>query len=254
MLEQVKIAADVITLLEKQGLLQKLAAFIRREEPVHVLMMGASGTGKSALLQKISGEEPFIRRFERSHDTEERSGMLSGEKFRIETTPGQLDDVHKANRLRAIREAAGSKHLGIVNVVSYGFHEGLAAEHEVFADGKVRADYLEAHRKEEIGLLSEWTDLLCAPGGAADWVITIVTKADLWWGTDLQKPVLDYYHGGEYLRALGSAAKLPHSVHAYSTLNQKFYGRLPPSGEYEDEQRRRDHNQLVATLIGYASR
>ncbi|RIJ24418.1 hypothetical protein D1224_09330 [Henriciella barbarensis] len=253
-MEEAKLAWDLIQFLRERGLLEKLFDMATQKQTSDVLVLGASGTGKSAFLKKIIGDEPFIHRHQRSPDVETESGKLGNCLFRLQTTPGQVDEVHSKNRIGAIREAAASKNLGIINVVSFGYHEGLADTKEVFDGAEVRASYLEGRRDLELKLANEWSNFLCGQGGAAKWIITVITKADIWWGTELQPAVMEYYSNGAYVKALGQGANLPHSVLTYSTLNQKFYGVLPLSGQYEDDLRSMDHKRLVATMIEYASK
>lgn len=255
MIEEIKVAAGVLEILHERGALDKIWDFLTQKKPTDVIIMGASGTGKTAILKQLSGQEPFIYRHDRSPDVEIQKGSIQNSNFILKTTPGQRTAVHSNNRKAAIREAAGSNNLGIINVVSYGYHEGPVQNLErVFENGKVRNQYLEEMRQHELDLLPEWSQSLCGPGGTAKWLITIITKADIWWGTEHQDLVSDHYHDGAYMEALGHAANLPHSVLNYSPLNQKFYGILASSGEYEDAQRRSDHNRIVATMIEYATK
>lgn len=84
---------------------------------------------------------------------------------------------------------------GIVNVVSYGYHESRVDRNVATIGGKASHEYLEKKRAEEIETLSEWMELL-ADNSVVGWLITVVTKADLWW--DQRDKVLEYYSEGPY--------------------------------------------------------
>ena len=57
----------------------------------------------------------------------------------------------------------------------------------------VRPDYLKNRQKEEIRQLREWVNILGAEGGSAKWLITLVTKSDLWWQPKAEHTVLTHY-------------------------------------------------------------
>lgn len=255
-----KVAAEVLRILRERGLVDKVLDFLLKKEPMTVLIMGASGTGKSAFLRKLYDEEPFIHPNDRSRINEAQAGKVEGTLFNMIATPGQRDAVHGKTRLEAIKEAAAVGRLGILNVVSYGYHEVSDSIAKALDGGTVREAYLASRRSEELLMIPEWVRFLCGPGGKASWLITVITKADIWWGTDEHAGkgqglgIIDYYMHDPYLSELGEAAKLPHAVHSYSALNQKFYGVVSPSGHYTDAQRKTDHNALIATLLDYASK
>jgi hypothetical protein len=136
---------------------------------------------------------------------------------------------------------------GIVNVVSYGYHEyRIGSKNAVDSSGKVSEDFLRTHRETEIAAVQEWTPIL---GGqeAADWLITVVTKADLWW--DRRDEVLEYYRSGSYYQSLGSAKSLHPIVLEYSSVFQKYFGKAPMSGEFGDEDRVRAKAHLIQELL-----
>ncbi|MBN2209175.1 MAG: hypothetical protein JW759_07755 [Candidatus Coatesbacteria bacterium] len=86
----------------------------------------------------------------------------------------------KAKRMDAIKDALGKGVSGIINVVSYGYHEYDVDMGAAFnSDGSVNADFLEAHRSAEKRALREWTAML-GDRKTTGWLITIVNKADLW--------------------------------------------------------------------------
>jgi hypothetical protein len=70
---------------------------------------------------------------------------------------------------------------------------------------KKHEEFLQAHRKIGMLALSEWMPILGGPESAG-WLITVVTKADLWWNR--RDEVLEFYKAGAYYNALGSAKSL----------------------------------------------
>lgn len=55
----------------------------------------------------------------------------------------------------------------------------------------------------------------------AKWVLTVATKADLWWPE--RDRVEHYYSEGSYAEALG-AFKSVHTVQPYCSVIEPFYG------------------------------
>lgn len=169
--------------------------------------------------------------------------------FRFIDTPGETEHIDK--RREAYRIAQISKSVGIINVVSYGHYEGLAPLSEAIKDGKASQEFLEMRQKVEENMIREWTPFLCGQGGSAKWLITVVTKADLWWEEGPDQKVLAYYRNGQYATLMRpEIGNLPHSVHSYSSHDQLFYGMVPMSGYYEEKQRIADRDAFITRLLG----
>ncbi len=95
-------------------------------------------------------------------------------------------------------------------------------------------------------MLNEWTPFL---GGldSVGWLITVVTKADLWWKR--RDEVLPHYQTGPYFRALGEAQSLKPVVLEYCSVFQKFYGQGAMSGDFQDSDRIRAKAQMIRSLL-----
>jgi energy-coupling factor transporter ATP-binding protein EcfA2 len=245
---------EVYTILREVGAIERVKDWIGRRTAQEVLVLGASGAGKSSFLKLMTGENPNIARIERTTKSRPVTGKIENSFFRLMDTPGQPDEVYRNERKKTILEAARENRLGIINVVAHGYHEETVVASEAVNDRKARKSYLESRRQLEIDLLSEWTETLCGEGGAAAWMITVVTKADLWWVAGDDQPALAHYQTGSYFVDLGSARRIPHDVRPYSSQNQLFYNNVPMSGFYTDEQRLADHNRLIAKMLENASR
>ncbi len=242
--EEATAAVKIITLAHKQGWLDKLISAARKKHKVMVL--GASGVGKTNFLSSLTEAVPqAIDVMNRTEIAQKRRIKIAKYPFIFIDTPGQAS--HRSRRLRAIREAMGAKIAGVINVVSYGYHESRIGRRIVFnADGTIDETFLEAQRHKELEGVQEWTPLL---GGreAADWLITVVTKADLWWSK--RDEVLGYYQTGAYHQALGPAQELHPVTLEYCSVFQKFYGEGPMSGEFGDADRIRAKAHLIQVLL-----
>jgi 50S ribosome-binding GTPase len=247
----IPIASGVHKILKERGVYEKVKDFVTRKKPCEVIVLGASGTGKSSFLRYVRGIDAYIRPEIRTDKVTEVKGKIDKTLFRFIDTPGEAR--HAEKRKKGILDAYHAKSLGIINLVSYGYHEGAAGGKKAVEDIKPSEKYLEASRAVEIDLLAEWTSLLAGRGGPAKWLITIITKADLWWTPEQSQVVLDYYSNGPYYNALGEAKSITQSVRVFSSINQLFYGRVPMSGFYSDDQRIKDRDALIALLLEYAS-
>ena len=248
-----KLTVTVIRTLQERGVLEKVIDFFQGKNPYNIIVVGSSGTGKTSFLKHMVGVEPYIDRFDRSEDTEAKTGNIGSALFRLETVPGQKDGTYRDNRERAFREMMAVGRLGVINVVSYGFHEGKTNPGDVFDSGTVRPEYLDRGRANEIEASSEWASLFFGNGGPGRWLVTLVNKADLWWTPDAQDSVMSYYETGPYYEKLGSLG-VPHSILPYSVTTQPFYGVSAATGNYSDQQRSMDHQKLVARLLEYATK
>ncbi len=141
-------------------------------------------------------------------------------------------------------------YVGVINVVSYGYHEyedaARAGQPIVRPDRTVEKAYLERHQQTEIEVLHEWIPLLGYPD-TIKWLMTVVTKADLWW--DMRDTVTAYYLSGPYYEALGPAQALAPTVLEYCSVFRMFYGRGKLVGLLDDEGRGRLRSNLLGTLL-----
>lgn len=240
---ELKVASQLLHLAEKQGWIDKLINAFRTKH--HVLVLGTSGTGKSQLISSLSDAMPAtIDRLNRSSFREVAELKISNSPFVFTAVPGERTKT--VARVEVIREAIKGI-TGIIDVTSYGYHEGTSAETDVFdANGHVRQQFLEKGRSEEIAALDEWTTVL-GDRTVARWLVTVVTKADLWW--EDRNVVMKHYESGEYFKALGRAQSLGPTVIDYCSVVHKFYGRGPVSGDFDDADRVRLRAHLLRQLF-----
>jgi hypothetical protein len=150
--------------------------------------------------------------------------------------------------MEAIRNALRRKEgiSGIINVVSYGYHEWRIEEREkpTSPDGSIKEEYLEKHRDIEIELLSEWLPFFDSKN--VSWLITVVNKADLWWHE--KDNVLKYYNSGKYYETLGSAFTSP-VTQEYCSVIHKFYGEGNLSGKFDNSDKVNAKTRLLKKII-----
>lgn len=213
-----------------------------------ILVLGASGAGKTqfvhSLIDPMSATIPSLT--QRTVSVDRRKVTLDDYRFLLLDTPGQVLD--KPKRRHAINEALHRGVEGVINIVCFGYHEAAEAGRAgaIPASGRniARADYLERRRQVEIELLSEWVPLVDVK--LTKWVLTVVTKADLWWPT--RKRVSAYYESGDYSERLSVTPEVAVSVLPHCSVIEPFYGHKT-SGRFGDHDRAGLQGHLRETLI-----
>lgn len=230
---------------KEAGWWKKLLASLRRKKTV--LVLGASGAGKTQFVNSILDPlSPRLTSSERTTGAHPRRALIKDNPFRLIDTPGQLLDEGK--RKPAIRDAVRKGVEGIVNVVSYGYHEAAEAGASRAVPDRGRAvarpEYLKERRAAELDLLSEWAPLFDET--TTRWVLTVVTKADLWWPDDGDR-IRRSYEQGVYSGRLLELRSI-HSVVPYCSVIGPFYG-FRTGGRFGDEHRNRLRQNLLRSLL-----
>ncbi|MBV8105969.1 MAG: hypothetical protein JO223_15345 [Hyphomicrobiales bacterium] len=251
-----EVAQVAAVLLKELGLLEKMNEFLLRPTKHTIILLGASGTGKTSFCRRLRGLVPYVPREMRSRVSESVKGKLKGKlKLKIIETPGQIIEPFSIHRRQSISKAMREPNLGIINVVSYGYHEGnVVSNRAITKNNTVKQRFLENRRHEEILLLDEWKNTLCAPGGPARWLITVCSKADLWWTPTEHSPILQYYDEGAYYDNLGQSKNIDTSVFPFSSHDQQFFDLVRMSGYYTDNMRIRDEAALIARILSNFAR
>lgn len=238
------VVAGKVFLATKPKAAARLRSYVQGRN--RVVVVGSTGTGKTQLIDSLTDLlPPAISYLDRTGFSSADDLQVGKKFFRVWDTPGQA--AFGGERSATIRSAA-TRPFGIINVVSYGYHEYRADISSVLDEaGAIRGDFLERHRELEIQQLHSLMPHLVGNNNLR-WVLTVVTKADLWW--DSKDTVLDHYERGPYAEAyaplswLGGPVVLEHC-----SVIHPFYNRVSGSGHYSDDDRRRGREQLLASLL-----
>lgn len=165
-----------------------------------ILILGCSGVGKTQFIETIHGLDTYIKaarisREDRTLAVDSSRILLDDFALLISDTPGEnlKDTMRKAEIANLIKNNGE----GIINVVSYGYHERPVSNMNEVASGEgFNLNYIEECRKKEISQLSEWVPLI--PISNVKWIITLVTKADVWWNEGVIN-IENYYKKGDYV-------------------------------------------------------
>jgi GTPase Era involved in 16S rRNA processing len=235
----VKIGYNILKFAEQKGYLNKFKDLFRKKH--RVLLLGSTGTGKTQFLNSFGNIfADALSHLARTEFSYIKRVDVSGNLFEFIDTPGQ--ELHKSRRMSTIRKAISGRFSGVIDLVSYGYHEYGADIKNVIKGNSVKKKYLDSHLEREINQINEWAPLL-----NDEWIITVITKADIWW--DNKQNVLDYYKNGLYSKALQAAYNpKAYTVVPYSSLTYKFYNVVPCSGNFSDAERKLLRNSLFQKL------
>lgn len=200
-----------------------------------ILVLGASGAGKTQLCDSIFDPSAAPRATsDRTTEVLKRKGKAARKSFLLFDTPGEKKE-HQPKRSAALRKAIQGRLDGIINVTCFGYHERNEADKQWAVPEKgprvATAKFLAACRADELSMLDEWIPLV--DRDACPWVLTVVTKADLWWPDRMN--VMSYYESGKYADRLQHLRSI-HSVLPYCATIRPFLGGRT-SGEFGDEQK-----------------
>ena len=180
---------DTYKIAKANGWLDRLLAALSRTN--HVLVLGSTGVGKTQLKNSIKDINAEV--IDPQHRTEfpiPEQVKINKNFFKLVDLPGQA--LHESRRMQAVRDALREKHVGVINVVCYGYHEyALDPRNALNSKGYPKEKFLAKHRKVEIQAAQEWVPILGSPA-TTDWLITVVSKAAVPDPTQIKKEV-----GGE---------------------------------------------------------
>jgi hypothetical protein len=239
-------AEQIIELAKKEGWFQRIINTFRKKH--NILVLGTTGTGKTNLIYSFTEFIPEAINFmNRTEVMQKHRIMINSHPFIFIDTPGQ--ELHKSRRIEAIQEAMSRNISFIINVVSYGYHEYRRRTRGVFLpNGSINKRYLEMHRIQEIKGLSEWTPIL-GNKHITKGLITVVSKADIWWKKEQWDTILNHYKSGDYYNALGEAKILEPIVLPYCSVFHKFYGEGNLSGQFDETDRINFRVQLLKSML-----
>jgi len=214
--------------------------------PINVILFGESGTGKSQLANCITGSNLASKK--RTRVTEPKTFTLpNGRRINIMDTPGHK--TYSPQRRELCQKFINKKKIrGIINIVSYGYHEtDVANEVKIFKNGtyEVKEEYLRENRNREIEQISEWIDYITHEN--IQWLITIINKADIWYKD--YSTVKDFYENGEYSSKLKELVRLcPRHIFIYCSVIAPFYNK-PMTIVIGEDKKKEMHDELLEGLL-----
>lgn len=224
-------------LAQKQGVLGRFTRFFKERK--RILVLGSPGVGKTSLVQTLTkGLENSFKKLDRTEHVVSHELATKNSILHVLDTPGGLA------RQKAFDQVSG-KSIGVINVVSYGYHE-TSERPPRFKDGIPDPKFLAFKREQEIIELDTWANTL-GFRTSLEWVMTVVTKADLWWS--FRREVLRHYERGEYAASLPIGKNFHTFVTPHCSVFKKFYGKGFVDSSFDESLRRNLFDGLVMQLI-----
>lgn len=228
---------------------KQVISFIKRlfTKRKKILLLGCSGAGKSQFVNSLSDKVEIIQRTQRTLTTEKTKVNFEEISLMIIDTAGHKE--RKQLRKQEIKQILiEEKAKGLLNVVSYGFHEfdidTLNKVKEPFTN-KISESFLAQNRELEVEQLNEWVSLLELTN--VEWVITLVTKADLWW--DSHNEVREFYENGAYAEVLKKHNRvITNYVIPYCSVIEPYFG-ISTSSTFGQRYREGLSNNFLKTLL-----
>lgn len=221
----VGLSVTLVNAKEIKKVINKIKSLLKGKKKI--LILGCSGVGKTQFVNSISFEnkEKQSKRISRENRTTTNYKVkffIEDSAILLTDTPGEgLNDIIRKNEITELLKNKGE---GIINVVSYGYHEGPVSHlYDVFDEGNVvKKEYINMCRQKEIEQLDMWINWM----GLSEikWVITLVSKADVWWDDDWDN-VKKYYETGEYATRVKKLKDngIQHIILPYSSIIDPFY-------------------------------
>lgn len=218
--------------------------YILKHKKLAVLIVGSGGVGKSTLSKFLCS--PSVKVPPEAYKESmlvERLSLPGGAVADLVAAPGQRRHIERWEDLFDEVKKRG-KTFGVINVVSYGYHATPLSMSEL--RGKEDSvpvpfpRYLGDCRQLELELLREVAKLL-RRHTKPFWMITLVSKQDLWWPE--RKNVERHYCGGEYSQVIEEIRK---SHHATGFQHEFFSAAVHSQNFYQE-----DGKLLQPTAAGY---
>jgi hypothetical protein len=182
-----------------------------------ILILGPGGAGKTTLARILSGQFEFL--FDAVGEYEESIGVESyglreNNEVEIVVPPGQKHR-REATWTELHANLSAGAYRGVIVLAPFGYHSlGLISykQHRLFDEGQPEAflkRYLEDCRKDEVEIAKSLAPHLTGAKNRV-WMITLVTKQDLWWPERLEAE--EFYQSGRYGKVIESISSSRGSV------------------------------------------
>jgi hypothetical protein len=227
--EIVEVGGAALSLFEnRKSILRILRRFRRKlfQGTGQIPIFGDGGTGKTTLGKFLVGEldtDIAVGKYRTTLETDKFS--LPGEIPCVLHVPPGQERYRPAHWPALYRLLSEGKAGGIINIVSWGYHstELEYERHTVYRKGMSEAEYIDAYleynRQREIKALQELAPHLQAVAKKF-WMITLVTKQDLWWPE--RHKVEKHYKDGEYeacIQGITRVRGVANFIHHYYSVS-----------------------------------
>lgn len=226
-----------------EGWLDRAREVLTRRQ--RILVLGRPGVGKSQLIATLRRDmaESLRRLLAETPD----AGALRIDPSMFDFVELDYPDAADIDG-QAVSRALSNGPSGILNVVAFGYHEHEHWRAEALTpEGMADPRFLARCRDAELASTASLFNALRGADLKGSWMLTVVTKADLWW--DNAQSVFDHYVRGPYRERLGIPADVPMLVLPHASVFMKFFGSGPLCGQFDERDRRDCLANLLKALI-----
>ncbi len=197
---------EKLAALPKAGraLRQVLGALRQENRGAKVLVVGNTGTGKTAVVNNLLNPYETLPPGSTREAAVVLAEPVSSVRILLVDTPG--NELYHFLLEEHLDEIATGGVMGVVNVVSYGYNDPQARKPEsdhppAYLREQVNSDYLKRQRLDDLRYLDRWLISNTLIHDSIRWIITVVNKYDLW--QEEYEDVIGYYGAsGEYGRKI----------------------------------------------------
>jgi len=273
-LSNVSTGVTAVDLADKA--LPTLTRFLKRlkDGDIKIAIVGASGAGKSTLGKLLSGQSSsreLLKPYQESIRVE-TPRLDSKNVGNIIIVPGQerlhetWDDV--------LREMIQGKIQLLINTVAWGYHSFGSLRYQDFPfyqSGMTAEEFLEIYAEKKRNQEQAFLEKIIKSLELAEihrqkrrklFLITLVTKQDLWWNDRLQ--VTDHYQKGQYeeqiqiLRNKLGSVNFSHEYCSASLIIRNFTSGagemiLPNTSGYDEELKLANLSQLFRVIESFCN-
>ena len=173
-----------------------------RTQQSGILILGPAGVGKSTFGRILSGKFDPPGTYDESLEVEKYT-LTGARGVQVLVPPGQ--EIRREAFWSELLDGLSAGNFGgMILVQAYGYHNHELGTGTSYCDhplyqgdlSKFRQAFLEDRREEELRILREILPKVTPPATGKFWLLTLVTKQDLWW--DDIALAKNFYTTGDY--------------------------------------------------------
>lgn len=244
MIETLEALSSIYNKAEKYGLIDHVIDFFSK--PISIVALGISGAGKSNFLTSVQDlNSEIVSYLDRTKFVTVRKAKMGGLRLHFIDTPGH--EGYSTQRKEAVINSIKTPRTIFINVTCGGYVEHERPIEDFFdASPEVLSRTLNAQKELEIAQLLEWIGLVTSDGEKRK-LITVVSKADLWWND--RASVLRHYEDGPYALEVRKVTGLVHSVSPYCAVIKQHFDRGPVAPGFDETIKRTIRKSFIEQLL-----
>jgi hypothetical protein len=222
-----------VTIRHKKEILDFFTDLFKKDN--NIALFGVTGTGKSEFVESLVKSGANVTETLSARTTK---FYIDSQKVFIHDTPGH--NAAETIREEVLAELIKKDFVGVIFLVSDGYHQrdGIVDVEKLKTDRVFFENWINERRTIEIEFLSSIGKSLRLSN--IKWVITLISKADIWWGNKL---IRKQYEELDYAKKMKEVIpRATHYVIPYCSTIEPFYGFYQPNNFGRKEEQRLQNN------------